>query len=95
MSRIPTKRIAIDGKTWRVKVQRPPARETCDGLCVATDRTIYIHPDCIAHRGVEIAAHELIHARLYDIEEECVDEIGRLVGEVVAWLGRQNDGVIG
>ena len=95
MTRVPTKRIAIDGKTWRVKIQRPPAREVCDGLCVTSDRTIYIHPDCIANRGIEIVAHELIHARLYDIEEECVEEIGRLVGEVAGWVARQNDGVIG
>jgi hypothetical protein len=93
--RTPTKRVSIDGKTWRVKIQRPPARESYDGLCVKDDRTIYIHPDAIAHRGIELIAHELIHARLFDIDEEAVDEIGRLTAEVCAWAARHNDGVIG
>jgi hypothetical protein len=92
--RNPTKRVLIDGKTWRVKIQRPPARVTHDGLCVKDDRTIYIHPDAISHRGIELACHELIHARLFDLDEECVDEIGRLVSEVCGWLARHNDGVI-
>jgi hypothetical protein len=92
--RIPTKRISIDGKPWRIKIQRPPARESYDGLCVKDDRTIYIHPDAIAHRGIELACHEIVHARLFDLDEECVDEIGRLVSEVCNWLARQNDGVI-
>lgn len=95
MKRGTTKRVSIDGKAWRIKLQRPPAREAYDGLCVKTDRTIYIHPDAIAHRGIELICHELIHARLFDIDEEAVDEIGRLVGEVCAWVARQNDGVIG
>lgn len=90
-----TKRVSIDGKAWRIKLQRPPAREAYDGLCVKDDRTIYLHPDAIADRGIELICHELIHARLFDIDEEAVEEIGRLVGEVCAWVARQNDGVIG
>lgn len=95
MKRTPTKRVGIDGKTWRVKIQRPPSRQPYDGLCVKDDRTIYIHPDAISHRGIELVCHEIVHARLFDLDEECVDEIGRLVGEVCAWVARQNDGVIG
>jgi hypothetical protein len=92
--RIPTKRISIDGKPWRIKIQRPPAREAYDGLCVKDDRTIYIHPDALGHRGIELVAHELIHARLFDLDEDCVDELGRLISEVCAWAARHNDGVI-
>jgi hypothetical protein len=92
--RIAIKRVSIDGKPWRIKIQRPPAREVYDGLCVKDDRTIYIHPDAIGHRGIELACHEIVHARLFDLDEECVDEIGRLVSEVCNWLARHNDGVI-
>lgn len=95
MKKVPTKRVSIDGKTWRIKLQRPPARQSYDGLCVKDDRTIYIHPEAIGHRGIELVCHELIHARLFDIDEEAVDEIGRLAGEVCAWAARQNDGEIG
>jgi hypothetical protein len=92
--RVRTKRVSIDGRAWRIKIQRPPARECYDGLCVKDDRTIYIHPEAISHRGIELVCHELIHARLFDIDEEAVDEIGRLAGEVCAWVARHNDGVI-
>jgi hypothetical protein len=95
MKRTPTKRVSIDGKPWRIKIQRPPAREAYDGLCVKDDRTIYIHPDAVAHRGIELVCHEIVHARLFDLDEECVDEIGRLVSEVCSWVARHNDGVIG
>ena len=95
MTRTKTKRVSIDGKAWRIKLQRPPARKTFDGLCVKDDRTIYIHPDAIAHRGIELVCHEIVHARLFDLDEECVDEIGRLVSEVCTWVARNNDGVIG
>ena len=95
MKRTPTKRVSIDGKAWRIKLQRPPAREAFDGLCSKDDRTIYIHPDAIAHRGIELVCHEVVHARLFDLDEECVEEIGRLVSEVCTWVARNNDGVIG
>ncbi len=42
-----------------------------------------------------LVCHEIVHARLFDLDEECVDEIGRLVAEICAWVARQNDGVIG
>jgi hypothetical protein len=94
MRRVHTKRVKIDGKPWKIKLQRPPGREAYDGLCVKDDRTIYLHPDAIGHRGIELVCHELIHARLFDIDEEAVDEIGRLAGEVCAWVAEQNEGVI-
>lgn len=94
MKRIPTKRVRIDGKLWRVKLQRPPGKTAYDGLCVADDRIIYLHPTAVKSRGIELVAHELVHARLYDIDEEAVDEIGRLTSEVCAWVAKQNKGVI-
>lgn len=94
MKRIPTKRICIDGKIWRVKIQRPPDREPHDGLTIRDDRTIYLHPDGIKERGIELVVHELIHARFWDIEEEAVEETGRLAGELCGWVARHNDGVI-
>jgi hypothetical protein len=80
-------------KLWRIKLQRPPTRTTHDGLCVKDDRTIYIHPDAINARGIELVTHEIVHARLFDLDEDCVDEIGRLVSEVCHWVARHNDGI--
>jgi hypothetical protein len=87
------KRVTIDGKKWTIRLQRPPGRNY-DGLCVKDDRTIYIRPEAVTERGIELVCHELIHARLFDIDEEAVDEIGRLAGEVCAWIAKHNDGVI-
>lgn len=94
MRRVRTKRVTIDGKPWKVKLQRPPGREAYDGLCVKDDRVIYLHPDAIGHRGIELVCHELIHARLFDIDEDAVDEIGRLAGEVCQWVAKHNDGIL-
>ena len=93
--RTPTKRITIDGKLWRIKLKRPLTRTTHDGLCIKDDRTIYIHPDAVASRGIELVCHEIVHARLFDLDEECVDELGRLVSEVINWVARQNNDIIG
>jgi hypothetical protein len=94
MKRVPSKRIKIDGRTWTVKIVRPPARSSYDGLCVQDNRTIYLHPEALKHRAIELVCHELIHARLFDIDEGAVEEIGRLAGEVCAWVAEQNDGVL-
>lgn len=94
MRRVRTKRVKIDGKPWKIRLQRPPGREAYDGLCVQTDRTIYLHPDAIGHRGIELVCHELIHARLFDIDEEAVAEIGRLTSDVCRWVAKQNGGVL-
>lgn len=94
MRRVRTKRVTIDGKPWTIKIQRPPAKKTLAGLCVQDDRTIYLHPKEIKHRGIELVCHELIHARLFDIDEKAVEEIGEVTAEVCAWVASHNDGVI-
>lgn len=90
------KRVKIDGQRWTIRLQRPPGKDGTgyDGLCVKDDRVIYLRPDAMKTRGIELVCHELIHARLFDIDESAVDEIGRLCGEVCAWVAEHNDGVI-
>ncbi len=92
--RVPTKRIRIQNRWWKIKLQKPPGKEPYDGLCVLNDRVIYLHPDAIKTRGIELVCHELIHSRLFDIDEEAVEEIGRLASEVCAFVAKHNDGVI-
>jgi hypothetical protein len=92
--RTKTKRIKIDGKSWRVCIMRPPIKEVTDGLCDIENKTIYIHPDALKTCGIETICHELIHARLWDVCEEAVAEISELTGEVCAWAAQHNDGVI-
>ena len=94
MARSKTKRIQIDGKTWRVRIMRPPSKELLDGLCVYPDRVIYIHPNALKTCGIETICHEIFHARMGDVCEEAVAEVGKLTGEVCAWAAQHNDGVI-
>ena len=93
MARPKTKRIKVDGKTWSVRLQKPPSKGDA-GLCDQDARIIYLHPEEIKTRGIELVCHELIHARLFDIDEAAVEEIGQLSGEVCAWVAKHNDGVI-
>ena len=94
MRRIRTKKVKLDGKTWTVKIQRPPERKTLAGLCVKDDREIYLHPDEIIHRGIELVCHEVVHARLFDIDEEAVEEIGEVSADICRWIAKHNGGVI-
>jgi hypothetical protein len=91
--RVRSKRVKIDGKNWSIRLQKPPSKGDA-GLCVKDDRTIYLCPEEIRTRGIELVCHELIHARLFDIDEDAVEEIGMLAGEVCAWVAKHNDGVI-
>jgi len=94
MKRVPTKRVRIEGKLWRIKLKRPPGRKTVAGLCDKGERIIYLHPKDISKRGIELACHEILHARLFDIDEEAVEEIGRLTAEACSWLLKKNGGKI-
>lgn len=92
--KVPTKRIKIAERWWKVKIQNPPGKNAYDGLCVLDERVIYLRPQALKSRGIELVCHELIHARLFDIDEEAVEEIGQLAGEVCAFVAKHNDGVI-
>jgi hypothetical protein len=56
---------------------------------------VFIKPIAIAHRGKELVIHELLHARFWDIEEEAIAEVSLVIAEVMGWVERKNDGVIG
>jgi hypothetical protein len=53
----PTMRFKLDGHWWRVKIQRPPCKELCEGLCHYEQRTIYLHPEALTGNGIGIIVH--------------------------------------
>lgn len=64
--------LKIRGERWRLLYLRPPANK-CDGLCDPILRTLWINPG----KRVDVLAttiHEVLHACLYDIREETVEE---------------------
>ncbi len=64
--------IKIRGERWRLKfVKRMPKRGTV-GLCVYTNRTIYIKLN--SGEMIGSIVHEIMHAALQDIEEDAVSE---------------------
>ena len=59
-------RIAIGKKQWTVRhvTDVPPCDKDVDleGLCVYTDRTIYVRKDIKGRMRMEVEIHELMHA---------------------------------
>ena len=87
-------RFKLDGHWWRVRVQRPPDRETLDGQCDYGARTIYLHPKAVRSDLLGIVAHEVIHATIAPTDESHVLEAERLICAVVRWAARHNGGRI-
>ncbi len=92
--RTPTMRMRLDGRCWKVKLHKPPGKNL-DGLCDFTDRIIYIDPTAVASgRGIELAAHEATHARCWDLDETCVEDIGVATSQICAFLAKHNGGIV-
>lgn len=86
------RKFRILGKTWTVRIARPPCRETLDGLCNSETRTIFLHPEAVKENGVNIIAHEVGHAVLWAVDETHIAELGRCVSEIAGWVGTINGG---
>lgn len=80
-------RFKYDGSWWRVKIQRPPCKELCEGLCDYSSRTIFLHPEAIKSNAVGIITHEVAHAVLQPIGEDHIRELERVVSVVSEWVG--------
>lgn len=94
-SRVPTFRIKIDGSYWTVKVQKPPCKGNTDGLCDKSSRIIYFHPRALSEgRTIELVAHEVTHARCFDLDEPCVTDIGNATSSVARWLASQPNTIL-
>lgn len=93
--RTPTMRFKLDGQWWRVKVCRPPDRETLDGMCHYKDRIIYLRPSAVESDLLGICVHELCHAVIPPTDETHVRDLERVVCAVVRWAAKKcNDGKI-
>lgn len=62
--------LKIRGDKWKIVIGRPPENK-CDGLCHYATSTIYIRPS--ADR-IPTIVHEILHACLWDVSEEAIEE---------------------
>jgi hypothetical protein len=87
-------RFKLDGSWWKVKIQRPPCKELCEGLCEYSTRTIYLHPKALKNNGIGIIVHEVAHAVLQPIGEDHVLELERVVSAVAKFTAKHTGGTI-
>jgi hypothetical protein len=73
----------INGQLWTIKFGNPGKTEgvTDDGCCDYEKKTITINPNSQSSL-LNVLSHELIHARLSDLNEEAVEELGTLIDDV-------------
>jgi hypothetical protein len=73
----------INGHLWTIKFGNPGKTDgvTDDGCCDYEKRLITINPNSQSNL-LNVLSHELIHARLSDLQEEAVEELGTLIDEV-------------
>ena len=90
----PTMRFKLDGSWWRVKIQRPPCKELCEGLCHYEQRTIYLHPDAVKGNGIGIIVHEVAHAVMPPIDETHIRDLERVVSVVAKFVSKHTGGTI-
>jgi len=73
----------INGQLWTIKFGHPGKTDgvTDDGCCDYEKRLITINPNSQSNL-LNVLSHELIHARLSDLQEDTVEELGTLIDEV-------------
>ena len=69
--------------TQRWKVQRARLR-THRGDCDITTKTIRVDEQLQGEELLEVLAHEIIHARLWDIDEAAVVDLGLAIAKAAA-----------
>ncbi len=73
----------INGQLWTIKFGHPGKTDGVidDGCCDYEKRLITINPKSQSNL-LNVLSHELIHARLSDLQEETVEELGTLIDSV-------------
>lgn len=74
-------KIRVLGRLWTLIKKQPP-HPRHDGLCWYEERKILLAPSGLRTRRLELLAHELLHARFRDLDEESVLEAGKLIGRL-------------
>lgn len=75
-------KVRILGEVWTLMRKNPP-HPKYDGLCCYDDKKIYFAPSALRTRRLELVAHELLHARFRELDEDSILAAGHLISRVV------------
>jgi hypothetical protein len=92
--RVPRMRFKLDGEWWTVRIERPPSKELCEGICHYKRRTIYFHPRALKTNMLGIIAHELAHCVFPIVDETHIRDFERVTSVVARWASKYTDGQI-
>lgn len=85
-------RITILGKRWNLIRGRCANDE--DGYCTPPDqagRTICIRPSLTGERRLEVEIHEMIHAAMWSLDEEFVEQMAKDLARNLTRIGYHLD----
>lgn len=77
--------IRIRGQRWRLRFVNNLGN--CEGICEKPTRTIRIARGYPEERILDSIVHELIHAALWDLDEEAVLETANAISAALTKLG--------
>jgi hypothetical protein len=92
--RVPRTRFKLDGEWWTVRIERPPSKELCEGICHYKRRTIYIHEQALKTNMLGILAHELAHCVFPIVDETHIRDFERVISVVARWASKYTNGQI-
>jgi hypothetical protein len=92
--RVPRMRFKLDGEWWTVKIQRPPDKELCEGLCHFKRREISIHPQALKTNMLGILGHEIAHCVFPIVDETHIRDFERVLSVVAKWASQHTGGQI-
>lgn len=90
----PSMRFRLDGEWWTVRIQRPPAKELCEGLCHFKRREISIHPQALKTNMLGILGHEIAHCVFPIVDETHIRDFERVLSVVAKWASQYTGGQI-
>lgn len=85
--------ITINGKRWRLVYDGRIGNDK-DGYCTPPDepgRTIAVRSTLKGQRRLEVEIHEMLHAAMWSLDEECVRTVAHDLAKVLWRLGYRLD----
>jgi hypothetical protein len=83
--------IIAHGERWRVLLASPTDK-TNAGTCDKTRKTIRLDREQLRCRGVELIAHEVLHAACWALDEKTVADTANAIARVCQWVSEQQGG---
>jgi len=77
--------VRIRGSKWRIRFV--PNLGDCEGVCHKPSRTIRIALGYPEDRTLDSVIHEVLHAALWDLDEEAVSETANSIAQALWKLG--------